>query len=642
MGRKRVFVSGGAGVIGTALVNKLLEEGADIYVGDLLPCPEEWRGRLKYRRGDLNTISKRELGAFSPEFFFHLAATFERTDETPGFYKENFHHNIALSHHLLECLQGSSSLQKIIFASSYLVYDPALYLFETPQIPAVSLHEDDALRPRNLCGAAKLFHETELSFFQQLDVPSAMARIFRVYGKKSRDVISRWVRQALRGEPLKIFLAENRFDYIFADDVAEGLLQLAENEVTGVVNLGTGYARSISEVISVLDKNIPNIKKEYLPADHAIFESSQAEMSRFVEHTGWCAPHTIEEAIPKLIEYEKERLQVERHEAELSVPEKRGVLVTSISKKVPLIQSLRNAAQKVGFFESIHGADLDPLCIARSAVDYFWEMPMMSHITPEILLDYCRHHGILAIVPTRDGELEFFAQCRDWFAEHGIGVMISNVETVRICLDKLQFADWLMENDFSAIPTSTSIAAIADYASSYVVKECYGAGSLSIGLDLSLNEAEAHAKELSHPIFQPYIAGLEYSVDIYRDHAKKIKGCVARRRDRVVQGESQITTTERKLAIEVLCKRIADALDLYGHAVFQVIETPDQALHVVECNPRFGGASTASVAAGLDSFYWFLLECSGESLENYPFERFKGEIRQIRYAADKIIAVSKT
>ena len=49
MDYKRIFISGGAGVIGSALVSYLLKENVEIFVGDLKPCPKEWEGKLKYR-----------------------------------------------------------------------------------------------------------------------------------------------------------------------------------------------------------------------------------------------------------------------------------------------------------------------------------------------------------------------------------------------------------------------------------------------------------------------------------------------------------------------------------------------------------------------------------------------------------------
>ena len=97
LSRKRVFVSGGSGVIGRQLIKKLQEERAYIFVGDLKPKPKEWGKEILYRQGDLLTITKKELLQFRPHLFFHLAASFERTEESASFWKTNFHHRIPMS-----------------------------------------------------------------------------------------------------------------------------------------------------------------------------------------------------------------------------------------------------------------------------------------------------------------------------------------------------------------------------------------------------------------------------------------------------------------------------------------------------------------------------------------------------------------
>ncbi|MNC49272.1 carbamoyl phosphate synthase-like protein [compost metagenome] len=70
--------------------------------------------------------------------------------------------------------------------------------------------------------------------------------------------------------------------------------------------------------------------------------------------------------------------------------------------------------------------------------------------------------------------------------------------------------------------------------------------------------------------------------------------------------------------------------------IFQVIIDHAGEYHFIECNTRFGGASRLSVEAGLDSFYWFLLEAEGNDLAEYPFVRSAQEKRLIRYAEDLI------
>src|SRR5687768_16701421 len=130
---KKVFISGGNGVIGNCMVKRLHEAGAILLVGDLKPRPKDWPQEIQYRQGDLNGISKAELINFSPQYYFHLAATFERSTESYEFWHENFHHNFKLSNYLMTCLKDCSELQKVIFASSYLIYNPTLYQFDEPR-----------------------------------------------------------------------------------------------------------------------------------------------------------------------------------------------------------------------------------------------------------------------------------------------------------------------------------------------------------------------------------------------------------------------------------------------------------------------------------------------------------------------------
>jgi carbamoyl-phosphate synthase large subunit len=300
MNGKRVFVSGGAGVIGLEMIPKLLARGATVMVGDLKSRPTSFPREVIYRQGDLNEMHEREMRQFAPEIFIHLAATFERSAETYGFWEENFWHNVRLSHHMMSLVKDQSTLERVVFASSYLIYDPTLYQFSSPSDAAVSLREGDPVQPRNLTGMAKFSHEIELRFIDQFRAShfsTVCTRIFRGYGRNSRDVISRWIRSLLNGETITVYRGEGLFDYIYAVDTAEGLIRLAEKvAVTGIINLGTGQSRRVNDVVNILREYFPCMKSVDAESDIP-FEASQAEMSRFGELVGWIPEYDLEKAI---------------------------------------------------------------------------------------------------------------------------------------------------------------------------------------------------------------------------------------------------------------------------------------------------------------------------------------------------------
>lgn len=327
---------------------------------------------------------------------------------------------------------------------------------------------------------------------------------------------------------------------------------------------------------------------------------------------------------------EKER---KRHHQEKS--KKFGILITSVSKKMGLIQAVRTAAEKLGCLDRLYGGDNDPLCIGQYKVDTFWHMQKLNEMNENDILNYCQKHNIRIIFPTRDGELPFFSKHKQFFLKNHIHVMVSDLNTIETCQNKKAFADKLMSNGFLAIPTETSLSETK--VPYYVVKECQDAGGKSVHLKLSKEEALKRAKDLKNPIFQPYIVGTEWSVDLYRTQKGDVKGVVARKRDLIQEGESKITTTALFPELEKMCTDIANLLDIKGHAIFQVIESEDGRFWVVECNVRFGGASTASLAVGLDSYYWFLLESMGEDLVKYPFARLEQDIRQIIFPMYQVV-----
>jgi carbamoyl-phosphate synthase large subunit len=250
------------------------------------------------------------------------------------------------------------------------------------------------------------------------------------------------------------------------------------------------------------------------------------------------------------------------------------------------------------------------------------------------LIDECHKRSVTIVLPTRDGELDFWSYHRDRFAKAGIEVIISSQEAIKRCRDKLEFAHYGLSADLPIIPTALSPEQFPDQAF-LVVKERFGSGSRDLGLNLTHDQAKEHAKQLEQPIFQPFIAGEEISIDSWIAKNGDVAGVVLRRRDRVISGESQVTTTFRDASIEAQAMQVIASLQSRGPVVLQAIVS-DGVLQVIECNPRFGGASTASIAVGLDSLYWSLAEAVDSGFQAV-FHRSSHEVRQVRTPVDLLI-----
>lgn len=629
---KNVFVSGGAGVIGLELVLLLHERGAKVIVGDLKERPVDFPQDIIYLKGDLNLLNPNVLISFAPEYFFHLAASFERSNESWEHWDNNFWNNLRLSNYLMGIIKEMSSIKRVINCSSYLIYDKALYQFNIPPANPRRLKETDAIQPRNLTGMAKCAHEIELQYLDGFDhhqFTAVSARIYRGYGFNSRDVISRWIRALLQGDAISVYNSDGAFDYMFGSDTAEGLLRLGLSDYSGVVNLGTGKSRKVSEIVAILRNYFPNAKIHNSSTSELI-ESSEADTTLLESILGWVPSSKLENTIPKLIEFEKGKL----NETSIHLPPS-GVLVTSISGKTSLLKDVKNSLPKLKGNWRLIGTDIDGDCIGRHFVDEFFTSERLGRGYLKELLDIIVKFDIRIIIPTREGDINFFNQNREAFEDRDVRIMCtSNAERFT---DKLLFA-----KEFASvkeiIPAYDSLSELNQNhsASRIVVKERYGSGSQGVLIDVSLEEAMVQSRQMLNPIFQPFIHGVEYSVDGYTDAECELLGIVIRERVKVINGESQITEVKKNtFQYYDSLVEIIKSLKIQYHFVLQFILSPEGDIHIIEVNARYGGASSAAFYAGLDSFVWFVNGARKNLTKNIvtPSESF----RQIKYVESFIV-----
>ena len=608
LNNKRVFVSGAAGVIGIQLVNLLEKEGCIIFAADKKDKPKEFSKNIFFRQGDLNFIKKHEIESYGCSIFFHLAATFERTLESFSFYEENFKHNISLSNKLLKLFGESSSVRKIIFASSYLIYDKSIYLKNKSSTP-IKLDENSSRDTRNLVGTAKYLHEKEIEFFNKFSKKTKFynVRIFRGYGLGSRDIISRWVRLALKNKKIKLYNAESSFDFIFCIDSARGLLKIAKSNTSKkTINLGSGKSEKIKNVIDVLKLFFRKLKIKNLKSDKLIEKSFSG--NKIINKLNWKPIYNIRKGINRIIKYEKNLLKKNLNKKRKKIQNKKILLTSFGPKKVALLKHVNFAASRVDSNLEVLVGNSQINNILKALCGKIFLMPNIEKYEYKNLLKVFKKNNITTVIPTNGKELIFWSKNKKNFSNNKIDIVTSPYESIKLCTDKYKFFNFCKRKKILTINTIINIKNIDKLNSKkYVVKDRYGQGSQKIYKNITLKNLKEKLLEFDSCIIQDYIPSKkEYSVDAWYSGNFKLCKYFIRKRDYIENGESKITSSVKNYKFNKIIERYLNSFKLYGPVNFQFFEHKNKII-LIECNPRFGGASTFSMSCGLDLFYYSIL-----------------------------------
>ena len=311
-----------------------------------------------------------------------------------------------------------------------------------------------------------------------------------------------------------------------------------------------------------------------------------------------------------------------------STKQKITILVTSLSKKVPLVNSLREMFEEHNIDAKIVGGDSSNDCLGKYFVDEFWHMPNLNDLQINDVIHYCHLHKVSIILPTRDAELDFWANYKPLLKKNGISVMISSKKTIALCYDKWKFYTYL--DDKSLPVVETSLILTKDVYNSYVVKSRYGSGSQTTFINIPFEVATSIIKNEDGFIIQPFIDGIEFSIDCYRSAKTKEITLVIRSRDVVINGESAVSTViPDDIEIQSVVANAAEKLNIEGHCLFQGIRSQEtNSFILIECNPRVGGASSLSMKVGLTSLLWFANEQKHIKLPHTKFSQ-KTQISQM-------------
>ena len=319
-----VLITGGAGFIGSHLADALLNRGDSVSVLDNLSTGSaenirnfQGRPRFSFTRAALDDGSVLDGLASRADAIVHLAAAvgvhliLERPTQT-------IETNVLGTHALLAAARRYGC--QTLIASTSEVYGKS----ET-----LPFAEDDDLilgppnRTRWVYAATKLLDEfLALAAHQEFGLPLTIMRLFNVVGPRQTGrfgmVLPRFVRQALRGQPLTVYgdgMQTRCFCHV--TDVVQamvGLLGLATASGQ-IYNIGSNHEVTIRELAElIVDRSDSTSEIHYLPYDRAYsagFEDLRRrvpEISKIAAEIGWMPTHLLPEILDDMIEFERGRL----------------------------------------------------------------------------------------------------------------------------------------------------------------------------------------------------------------------------------------------------------------------------------------------------------------------------------------------
>ena len=307
--RKRILVTGGAGFLGSHLIDRLIANGHEVICAD-----------------NLFTGSKRNIENLHGQPRFE----FLRHDVTfPLFIEVDEIYNLACPaspvqyqydpvqttktsvHGAINMLGLAKRLRcRILQASTSEVYgDPAVH----PQTEDYWGHVNP-IGPRSCYDEGKRCAETLFfDYHRQHKLEIKVARIFNTYGPRMHQadgrVVSNFIVQALRGEPITLYGdgSQSR-SFCYVDDLIDGLIRLMESDaaVTGPINLGNPdefTMRELAEKVLARTGSSSAITTNPLPQDDP--KQRQPDISRAKDYLGWTPKVSLVDGLKPTVEYFK-------------------------------------------------------------------------------------------------------------------------------------------------------------------------------------------------------------------------------------------------------------------------------------------------------------------------------------------------
>ncbi len=280
----KVLVTGGAGFIGTELVQQLHNKGYEITILDKQEKPIGL-DHVKYIQGDLSSPARCVMACAGQDYVIHLAAK-ARIPESfinPDAY---FDANVTGTRNILTAA-SAVGIRKFVYAGSSSVYGNNV----APNKPT---HKPD---PLNYYAMSKLFGEHLCKQYKiMFDLNYNIMRFFTVYSKNQPTslMFGKFAQLVKEGKPVTIHGdGEMRRDYIHISDVASALIASIESKVKNdTFNVGTGNNISVNAVVDILREYAPELEAINVEKPKGYAPETLADISKTKNLLQW-SPDTL-------------------------------------------------------------------------------------------------------------------------------------------------------------------------------------------------------------------------------------------------------------------------------------------------------------------------------------------------------------
>ncbi len=304
---KTALVTGGAGFIGSHVVDALIKRHIKVFVIDDLSTGKKANlnpNATFYKASILDARLPKLVAKLKPDVVFHLAAQIDvrKSVENPaGDADINIVGTLRLAH--AAALAGT---KKFIFTSS----GGAMYSDDVRPPFSEAVHAD----PISPYGIAKHAGEMYLAFEHRMHkLPYVVLRLANAYGPRQSlsggyaGVISKFSQTMIAGKPCVITgTGRQTRDYVYVGDVVRAQMLAMEKSATGIFHVGTGVETNVLSLFKKINKLTGAGQKEsFIPAFAGEVMRSALDSSKAAKELGWKPEVKLDDGLAKTVEWFK-------------------------------------------------------------------------------------------------------------------------------------------------------------------------------------------------------------------------------------------------------------------------------------------------------------------------------------------------